>query len=275
MSNLARNLLVTSLGLTAFVSMPLSHFAIARAQESQNTTTASSVELPASDEGLEGAGPIRRYDWFRNLWKQRRTQWSKQKEKDQGALVFFGDSITQGWGDDFRGEFGAAKLANRGISGDTTRGMLLRLNEDVLSLSPKGIVMLMGTNDLEEKAEPSVIADNVALIIKKIHQSNPNTPIVLCLVFPASETKARPAEKIREINRLLEEKAKGVANVTVLDTWSLFANEKGDAKPEEFPDLLHPNAIGYRKWASLLRPVLEEKHLIAPKTTSDAAPPSK
>src|SRR5215472_17868519 len=26
--------------------------------------------------------------------------------------------------------------------------------------------------------------------------------------------------------------------------------------PEEFPDLLHPNQIGYAKWAAALRPVL-------------------
>lgn len=275
MSNLARNILFTTFGLTVCVSTPLALLTSARAQESQNAVAASSMELPPTDDGLEGAGPIRRYDWFRNLWKQRRTQWSKQKEKDQGALVFFGDSITQGWGDDFRGEFGATKLANRGISGDTTRGMLLRLQDDVLSLNPKGIVMLMGTNDLEEKAEPSIIADNVALIIKKIHQQNSATPIVLCLVFPASESKARPASKIREINRLLEEKANGNANVTVLDTWTLFANEKGDAKLEEFPDLLHPNANGYRKWATALRPVLEKKQLIAPKSPAESTPPSK
>ena len=31
---------------------------------------------------------------------------------------------------------------------------------------------------------------------------------------------------------------------------------KGEAKPEEFPDLLHPNAIGYAKWAAALHPVL-------------------
>ncbi|XZE43652.1 SGNH/GDSL hydrolase family protein [Pirellulaceae bacterium SH467] len=236
------------------------------AQDSTNVpaSASGSLDLPPTDVGLEGAGPIRRYDWFRNLWKQRRSQWIKQKERDQGSLVFFGDSITQGWGENFKGEFGTAKLANRGISGDTTRGMLLRLNEDVLSLNPSGIVLLMGTNDLEEKAEPETIADNVALIIQKIHQHNPNTPVVLCLVFPASESKARPASKIREINRLLVSRVKDDEKVSVVDTWSLFANDKGDAKPEEFPDLLHPNDIGYRKWAQTLRPVLEAKKLIAP-----------
>jgi hypothetical protein len=45
--------------------------------------------------------------------------------------------------------------------------------------------------------------------------------------------------------------------VTVLDTFALFANQKGDAKIEEFPDLLHPNGVGYSKWAAALRPILE------------------
>jgi hypothetical protein len=41
----------------------------------------------------------------------------------------------------------------------------------------------------------------------------------------------------------------------VVDTFTLFANEQGDAKPEEFPDLLHPNELGYAKWAASLRPI--------------------
>ena len=58
------------------------------------------------------------------------------------------------------GSFGAAKVANRGISGDTSRGMLVRLTDDVLALNPSCVVMLMGTNDLEEKAEPATIASD-------------------------------------------------------------------------------------------------------------------
>ena len=94
--------------------------------------------LPATDEGLPGGGPIRRGEWFRPIWNGRRTAWSRRTQEDQGALVFLGDSITQGWGDDFGEAFAGVKLANRGISGDTTRGMLIRLDEDVLELNPRG-----------------------------------------------------------------------------------------------------------------------------------------
>ncbi|MCA9248785.1 MAG: DUF1080 domain-containing protein [Planctomycetales bacterium] len=212
--------------------------------------------IPASDEGLPGSGPIRRYDWFRNLWQAKRSRWAQQVEQDQGAVVFLGDSITQGWGDDLGGSFGSLKVANRGISGDTTRGMLIRLDEDVLALHPRAVVMLMGTNDLEEKAEPETIAANLELILAALKKHNAKMPIVLCNVFPSSEKKSRPTDKIKRINELYAAAVHGDPQIIVLDTWLLFANENGDAKQEEFPDLLHPNKAGYAKWAAALRPIL-------------------
>ena len=112
--------------------------------------------LPKSEEGLPGEGKLRRYNGYVKTWASRRAAWSKQVKQDQKAVVFLGDSITQGWGAKFRGNFNGMKLANRGIGGDTTRGMLIRLQEDVLSLNPSAIVMLMGTNDLEVGLEEKV-----------------------------------------------------------------------------------------------------------------------
>lgn len=214
------------------------------------------VGLPATDDGLPGAGPIRRYDWFQKLWQSRRRDWLQVVERDQGSVVFVGDSITQGWGDDFQKSFPGMKAANRGISGDTTRGMLIRLEQDVLSLNPAAVVMLMGTNDLEEKAEPEVIAGNVRLILQALHKHNPRMPVVLCLMFPSSETMKRPADSIRKINDLYVRAVRGDAQVTVLDTWTLFADASGNARPEDMPDLLHLNEAAYKKWAGALRPVL-------------------
>ncbi|MDA7875955.1 GDSL-type esterase/lipase family protein, partial [Akkermansiaceae bacterium] len=135
-------------------------------------TAREPVAVIPPDSEIAGEGPVRRYEWFRNLWKDKRTAWAKEVEAKQGALVFLGDSITQSWGDDLKGAFGETKVANRGISGDTTRGILYRLPEDVLALNPTGVVLLMGTNDLEEGARPEVIAGNLALIIKKLKASS-------------------------------------------------------------------------------------------------------
>ena len=218
--------------------------------------------LPESNDGLPGVGPIRRYDWFQNLWRQRRSQWSQQVQQDQGALVFFGDSITQGWGDRLASEFPGAKIANRGISGDTTRGMLLRLDDDVLQLNPSGIVMLMGTNDIEEQATPTQVANNTLAIIERLGEHNSAMPIIVCRVMPSSASKKRPAAKLQAVNQLVEAGVRDNSQVTVLDTWSLFVNDDGEPNLDEFPDLLHPNNAGYAKWAAALRPILESTGLV-------------
>jgi lysophospholipase L1-like esterase len=221
----------------------------------------SSVSFPETDDA-PGFGPIRRYDWFRNVWSSQRDKWAKSAAKDQGAVVFLGDSITQGWGETMRSGFDDMPVANRGISGDTTRGMLFRLHEDVLSLQPRALVMLMGTNDLEENASPEEIVANFKLILAAVKQQSADVPIILCLVFPSSATKNRSADKVKRLNELYSEAIRGDTQVTVVDTWTLFANELGDAKVEEFPDLLHPNDLGYKKWTAALRPIFATLGLI-------------
>jgi len=212
-------------------------------------------EIPATDEGLPGAGPIRRYDWFRQLWRERRSEWAKRVEQDQNAVVFLGDSITQGWGGGLGAAFPGIKVANRGISGDTTRGVLIRLREDVLALHPAAVVLLIGTNDLEEGATPEVVAGNLKLILTALKQGDARMPIVLCQVFPSSAKMKRPADRIKAVNALYRAAVKNDARVTYLETWPLFADANGDAPAAEFPDLLHPNEAGYAQWAASLRPI--------------------
>ena len=241
--------------VTALAAAPWSGLPAADAPPPITTPEAARYRLPATDDGLPGAGPIRRYPWFQKLWAERRAAWAQRVDQDQHSVVFLGDSITQGWGDDLGRRFAGLKAANRGISGDTTRGMLLRLDEDVLALNPAAVVLLLGTNDLEEKAEPETIAANLRLILAALKRHRSSMPIILCQVFPSSATKARPADRIRRVNELYAAAVKGDPQVVLLETWPLFANPEGDARPEEFPDLLHPNEAGYAKWAGALRPI--------------------
>ena len=224
--------------------------------------------IPSTDEGLPGAGPIRRYDWFQRLWRERRSAWAARREQDRGAVVFLGDSITQGWGGGLAAAFPGMKVANRGISGDTTRGVLIRLQDDVLALDPAAVVLLIGTNDLDEGATPEIIAGNLTLMLAAMKRHNPRMPIVLCLVFPSSESMRRPAEKIKAVNALYLAAVKNDPQVIPLDTWTLFADPNGNAIAAEFPDLLHPNEAGYAKWAAALRPLFATLRFI--ETTPDS-----
>lgn len=220
------------------------------------TVQAADFAIPANDDGLPGEGLIVRDGWFQKLWLKKRTGWSKRVKEDQESVVFLGDSITQGWGDRFHGMFGDLRVANRGISGDTTRGVLIRLQEDVLSLNPKAIVLLIGTNDIGRGMEPPAVVSNLKLILAAIKKHNVKTPVVLCAVMPSAASKRRPKEKIKQLNSLNAKAVYGDKQITVIDTYTLFADANGDAIKAEFPDLLHPNKAGYAKWAAGVKPIL-------------------
>src|SRR5438552_1916594 len=182
---------------------------IAPGSRAQDKPAAPRFQLPEADDGLPGQGPIRRYDWFRKTWNERRSKFADRADQDRNAVVMLGDSITEGWRDDFTAWFPGMKIANRGISGDTSRGVLIRLQEDVLALQPQAVVLLIGTNDLEEKADPETIAANLKLIIAELTRHDSKMPIVLCQVFPSSASKSRPAEQIKKVNQLYADAVKG------------------------------------------------------------------
>jgi len=236
--------------MRSLLALLLSVFALSAADPAS-----FALPAPAAEATLPGEGALRRYDGYVKRWNTIRPQWATEVAKDQGAVVFFGDSITQGWGTDFRKAFEGMKLANRGIGGDTTRGMLLRLKEDVLALNPKAVVLLMGTNDIEVEVPVDAIGRNFQKIVAALKAHDPKMPVIVCRIFPSSATKKRPKETILAVNELFAAAVKGDPQFTVLDTYALFANAEGDALPSLFPDLLHLNPAGYAKWAAALRPV--------------------
>jgi lysophospholipase L1-like esterase len=253
---LLRGALPVAACLLAFTLPP------AAAQPPARPPSADTFAIPPTDEGLPGVGPIRRYDWFQKVWRERRALWAARRDQDKGAVVFLGDSITQGWKEGLPLAFSGVKVANRGIDGDTTRGVLLRLDADVLAIAPAAVVILIGTNDLEEGATPEMAVGNLRLLLASLKQHNPRMPILLCQVFPSSATMKRPAEQIKALNALYLAAVKNDPQVTPVDTWRLFADANGDAPAAEFPDLLHPNAAGYAKWAAALRPLFATLRLM-------------
>lgn len=230
-------------------------FVVGSPQSAGQATARDPLKIPDRDEGLPGAGPLRRSDWFRGVWRSRRGSWLKKTEAQKNSVVFLGDSITQGWRDDFGGAFDPLKVANRGISGDTSRGLLVRLPEDVLNLNPRAVVLMIGANDLAEKADGEIVFGNVKLIIERLKKHNPKMPIVLCETFPCAPDNYRPVAEIRRINSLYANTYSDDPQVTLVKTYGLFAGSDGASLPKLLPDRVHPNAEGYKVWAAALRPV--------------------
>jgi lysophospholipase L1-like esterase len=194
---------------------------------------------------------------FRAKNVERRTLFSSQKATDQSAIVFVGDSITEGWHtlqQDFAGL--GVKVANRGIGGDTTPNLIYRLQEDVLSLHPRALVILIGTNDLGEHTTPEQIAENLAELHRRIRAAYPTIPLAWCLVMPRKGEDSYP-ERIHDLNARIAKLAETDAHVTVCDTFTPLALPDGSSNPEDFvPDRLHLNPTGYATWRTALMPIL-------------------
>ena len=207
-----------------------------------------------------GTGPLQMSPWFQKLWMLRRAEFSRNKEKEQRAVVFFGDSITQGWSSAAQ-DFPKLQTLNRGISGDTSRGLRYRLKEDVLDLHPRAVSILIGTNDLALGGTPEQVMENIKAIVAELHKQNRNDRVILNLVMPRGPQPGRFPEKIQALNGLIKDFASKDPSISVCDTWKIFDDGKGICKKEEFPDMLHPNKAGYAKWKAALEDIITSLNL--------------
>lgn len=197
------------------------------------------------------------WDGFRAKNRERRALFAERREQDQNAIVFVGDSITEGWRtleEDFA-DLGV-KVANRGIGGDTVPNLIYRLHDDVLALNPRALVILIGTNDLGENTSPEQIANNLRVLHTRIRNAQPTIPIAWCLVMPRQGSALYP-QRIREVNGYIADMVRTDQNATVVDVFTPLAQADGSSKPEAYvPDRLHLNERGYAIWRDTLKPVL-------------------
>jgi lysophospholipase L1-like esterase len=241
--------------------LTLSGTAIVPAQDTNAPDVSADVsQYPTNAALLPGKGPSQVWSGLPRVWAQRHAQWAKTAGQDDGAVVFLGDSITQGW-NSLKQDFPDMKVANRGIGGDTTRGVLYRLDADVLALKPRAIVLLIGTNDLGNGADPADVADNIEAILTAIRNYDPNMPVIVCKVMPRGTLEQHYAGKIEKLNDLVESFVKTHSNFYECDTWNIFADQDGYSTKDIFPDLLHPNAIGYAKMTAALKPIFSKLKL--------------
>jgi lysophospholipase L1-like esterase len=187
----------------------------------------------------------------------------------KAEVVFLGDSITDAWSNERYGGFFPGKAyVNRGISGQTTPQMLIRMMPDVLAFSPKVIVLLAGTNDIAGNTGPETDEDiqrNIAAIAALGSASGAR--MVLASVLPVSayhvspgsvpQIVRRPPTRINTLNTWIKGYAATHEHV-YLDYFSAMVDEKGMLRAELSEDDLHPNARGYAIMAPLAETAISQ-----------------
>ena len=84
-------------------------------------------------------------------------------------IVMLGDSLTE-WGNwhELVPEY---RIVNRGISGDTSSGVLDRLQE-VIERRPKVVFVMVGTNDISREVPPRVLLRNLREIVARLREAS-------------------------------------------------------------------------------------------------------
>ena len=189
-------------------------------------------------------------------------------QKGEKRVVFFGDSITDGW--DLTKAFPGQPYVNRGISGQTTPQLLIRFRPDVIALKPQVVVILVGTNDLSGNTGPTTAAaiENNYTSIAELAAAN-KIHLVFASVLPVNDynrrangeqiivTKQRPPAQILELNVWLKDFC-ARNKCTYLDYFSALADAQGLLRADLANDGLHPNAKGYAIMAPLAEAAIKQ-----------------
>ncbi|MEZ0218109.1 MAG: platelet-activating factor acetylhydrolase IB subunit [Rariglobus sp.] len=194
----------------------------------------------------------------RNDWMEQHESFNAVAQKGGVDVVFLGDSITHGWctvGRHIWDErFVPLKAVNFGIRGDRTQHVLWRVqNGNFAGITPKVVVLMIGTNNSTGSDTAEQIAEGVEAIVKEIMKRSPATKVLLLGVFPRAEKPDSPARvKIAAINAILAKLDDG-EKVVFLDMGEKFLQPDGTLTRDIMPDLLHLSPVGYQIWADAIQ----------------------
>jgi lysophospholipase L1-like esterase len=185
----------------------------------------------------------------------------------EDRVVFLGDQITERWGQGSAAFFPGKPYLNRGITGQTTPQMLVRFRQDVISLKPKVVVILAGSNDLASVSGPATEGTMAENFMSMVELAKANairvvlasvTPVCDCFKNQTSpnQTSRRPQGKIISLNGWIRSYAAASGSV-YLNYYAALADGR-DFKKELTVDGLLPNDAGYAVMAPLAARAIAE-----------------
>lgn len=177
--------------------------------------------------------------------------------------VFIGNSITENWVGLDRDFFINNNYVGRGISGQTSAQILLRMREDVIKLKPTVVVINAGTNDIAENADtynPEITLGNIISMVQ-LAQAN-NIKVVLGLLLPTKEYRWSPdipnvATKVIDLNTRIKNYA-DANNILYIDYHSALKDKENGLDLKYGEDGVHPKIAGYRVMEPLAKEAIDK-----------------
>ncbi len=146
-------------------------------------------------------------------------------------------------------------VLDRGISGQTTAQMLVRLRSDVLDLHPAVVHIMAGTNDVAGNTGPTSLADIQGNIASMVEQARAHgARVILASVPPAAaipwRPQVQPMPAIAAMNDWLRRYA-AREHLVYVDYHTMLSDGRGAFQPRLSEDGVHPNGAAY----AVMRPL--------------------
>lgn len=171
--------------------------------------------------------------------------------------VFMGNSITEQWASFDPEFFSKNNFVGRGISGQTTSEMLVRMRQDVIGLKPKAVVIMAGINDIAMNNGYIALENIFGNIVSMCELAKANDiKVILCSVTPCLQFRWRkelePAQPIRDLNQMIKEYA-AANKIAYVDYHSALTTPEGGMPEKWSKDGCHVNLECYR---SVMEPLV-------------------
>ena len=170
-------------------------------------------------------------------------------DADGETIVCFGDSLTYGTGasegQDYPSRLSeriGRPVVNAGVPGDTTADALARLEDDVLSRSPRMVLITLGGNDLKNRVSRQTAFANLREIVLRIQAAGAMV-VIGGLDIPLYG---------RGFDQAYQELARETGSVLIPDVF-----EKIMGNRSLMSDPIHPNADGYAVMAEHFHEAIE------------------
>ena len=166
-------------------------------------------------------------------------------------VVFIGDSNT--YGAEWQELFPSLRIANRGINGDRTDGVIKRL-ESIYSTSASKAFIMIGINDFYYGMSVNEVFDNYKNIVSKLVDHGMEV-YIQSTIFAGKRNKGLN-KRIMALNERLQILAKQTDSVTYIDINVGLAPDSLLKKWYTWDDI-HLNGDGYAIWKELIKSYLQ------------------
>lgn len=163
--------------------------------------------------------------------------------------IFVGDSITDHG--EFQEYFPGQTVLNRGISEDTSDGVLNRIKE-VAERKPREVYIMIGINDIGAGTDAKTYRKNVDSIIQSFNKDA--TKVILQSILPINNRDFNndlSNKTVHEFNAILQQLAQK-HGAEYIDLHSAFEDPDGQLKKDITIDGIHLKGEGYKIWMNKL-----------------------